>query len=115
MKEPSVSLSVDGKVALNEDQVMALFIPNHLTKEDRGYDGKIFETFGVELEFVRSLPSDRVATLLDADGSICIGHGFHFVNRLGYFVGADVLPDFGSLCVLEDEDEEDAGGEEGGE
>ena len=54
---------------------------------NRGWDGTMFETFGVELNFVRSQPDNKVWTLMnDDDGNLVITSGFHFVNRVGYFV-----------------------------
>ncbi len=49
-----------------------------------GERGCLFETFGAEHEFVRKQPEANVFTLMD-DG-ITVVPGWHFVNRLGYFV-----------------------------
>lgn len=56
-------------------------IPNHIEKGTM-----MFETFGKELDFVRSCPPSNVWTLLDVDGDLCLSEGFHFVNRLGYYI-----------------------------
>jgi hypothetical protein len=58
---------------------------NHLNPS-APHDGKMFETYGQELEFVKSQEPDRIWTLVDVDGHESIVHGFHFVNRIGYFV-----------------------------
>lgn len=50
------------------------------------YDGLMFDTFGEELTFVKA--SDKfVWTLVDSDNEESyIIPGYHFVNRLGYFL-----------------------------
>ena len=59
---------------------------NHITKNG---DDK-FETYGEELEFVRSIhftEPNRVWTLIEGDsGNLWITNGYHFVNRLNYFI-----------------------------
>lgn len=50
------------------------------------YNGKMYETFGEELDYVRSQPADRTWTLIEADGKQYISPGFHIVNRQGYFI-----------------------------
>lgn len=85
---------------------MDLFIANHI-EPDGSYDGKLFETYGPGEAFVKAQPEGRIATLVEGDeGSIHICHGYHYVNRLGYFVSKDTLPEFGSLCVLEEGDDD---------
>jgi len=59
---------------------------NHLNP-DAGFTGTLFETFGPELDYVRSVDPRRVATLIDGDeGGGFIVSGPHLVNRVGYFV-----------------------------
>jgi len=59
---------------------------NHITNNG---DDK-FETYGEELEYVRSvlaIEPERVWTLIEGDsGNLWITNGYHFVNRLNYFV-----------------------------
>ena len=46
-----------------------------------------FETYGEELEFVRAQDPRCVWTLVDGDdGNLYIVDGYHFVNRINYFV-----------------------------
>jgi hypothetical protein len=63
-------------------------LKNHLVGSPNA-DGFGFETFGVELEFVREV-HDRnprcVWTCVEGDGTSWIIPGLHFVNRLFYFV-----------------------------
>jgi len=51
-------------------------------------DGEIemFETYGEDLNFVRSQPSKKIWTYLDCDGCGWIQNGLHFVNRIGYYI-----------------------------
>ncbi len=60
-------------------------IKNKISGEE-AWEGRMFETYGKALEFVQAQPPNRVWTLLDCDGRLIVVTGFHFVNRLGYFV-----------------------------
>ena len=84
-------------------------IKNHITKNG---DDK-FETYGEELEYVRSILAtepNRVWTLIEGDIGLWITNGYHFVNRLNYFItevpheGADVEVPY---YIFEDEEEEE--------
>jgi len=74
---------------------MDTFVPTKNTLNDpdaeRALDGCMFETFGPELEHVRTVASARpgcVWTLLESHdtGKQYIGSGMHLVNRVGYFI-----------------------------
>jgi hypothetical protein len=59
---------------------------NHLD-ENAACDGTMFETFGEELAYVMAQDPDTVWTLTQGDGDASwVTHGYHLVNRLGYFV-----------------------------
>jgi len=61
-------------------------VPNPLT-DSAPFDGLMFETFGPELAHIRDTPADRVWTLVEGDeDTLYVLSGFHFVNRLGYFI-----------------------------
>jgi hypothetical protein len=49
-----------------------------------------FETYGIDLEFVRSVyetDPKKVWTLVEGDdGNLYISSGYHLVNRLNYFI-----------------------------
>jgi hypothetical protein len=45
-----------------------------------------FETFGEELDFVRSHDEKAIWTEVDGDGGVYIISGFHYVNRIQYYV-----------------------------
>jgi hypothetical protein len=60
-------------------------VNNHFDANAAG-DGFMFETYGVEMEFIKLQPRAHVWTLVDADGKEFVLPGYHFVNRLGYFL-----------------------------
>jgi hypothetical protein len=79
-------------IEISEDAFAAIFQPkrNHLD-EHASFDwgdgfGTLFETFGEEFAHVQSQDPSCIWTLVECDGSQCVISGFHFVNRLGYFV-----------------------------
>lgn len=55
---------------------------------DAPYDGFMFETYGKEMEYVRSQDCHKVFTLVTGDdgNKTYVTSGFHHVNRMGYFV-----------------------------
>ena len=57
-------------------------ITNHIT----GYNEKHFETFGEEQDFVIAQPNENVWTEVDGDEGTYIVSGFHYVNRIQYYV-----------------------------
>lgn len=62
-------------------------LQNHLN-DDASWGGTLFETYGDEVEFVKSMISqNRVMTVYDSDnGRVAVTPGFHLVNRIGYLV-----------------------------
>jgi hypothetical protein len=69
--------------------------------------GQMFETFGDEEQFVRNMAHaspGQVWTLLDNEdgGSPLIGDGFHYVNRLGYFITRTACPEDTTIIVTDD-------------
>jgi hypothetical protein len=45
-----------------------------------------FETYGEEVEFVKTKPNQHVWTEVDGDEGCYIVAGFHFVNRIHYYI-----------------------------
>lgn len=90
-----------GFIELNSDAFGALFkpIPNPI-EDNASFDfgtghGTMFETYGNELELVKSYHqrSPRtIWTLCSGDNGDFIQSGFHFVNRLGYFITENPAP-----------------------
>ncbi len=61
-------------------------IKNEIEPEEP-FDGTMFETYGKEYEFVRAAKPQHVWTYLTGDNNeLIIVAGFHFVNRIGYFI-----------------------------
>jgi hypothetical protein len=80
-------------ITISEDEFVSGYQPmaNHLDP-NAAFDwgdghGTLFETYGDELAFVRAQARSAIWTLLTVDGSLTIFSGYHFVNRLGYFIG----------------------------
>lgn len=65
---------------------------NHIVGAERAaFSGRMYETFGEELQYVRSMASNpatcnRVWTIIDGDDSLIYSAGFHLINRLGYLI-----------------------------
>ena len=59
-------------------------IKNHLVNDP---DQQMFETYGDEVEFVISqIAQNKVWTWADGDYCSFISSGYHYVNRIGYYV-----------------------------
>ena len=70
-------------------------IRNHLDPnaswQDEDGNGIMFETYGNELDFIRGKCEQNpkcIWTLMDSeeDDDCVVVEGFHFVNRIGYFI-----------------------------
>lgn len=82
-------------ITMSEEEFEASFPlrPNHFTP-DASWQGCLFETFGEEAQFVRKQDPATIWTLVeDSEDGECILSGFHFVNRLGYFVSTVPVPE----------------------
>ena len=81
-------------IELTEEEWFDKFkpIPNHIDDNasfSDGDNGYMFETYGEELDFVKSHQSNRIWTYCDNDfGGTSIFQGMRIVNRIGYFVTA---------------------------
>ena len=68
------------------------FIPNNYD-EYSSFDGLMFETYGDEVEFVKSQSPDKIWMYGEGDdGGLYIWSGWGFVNRVGYFVSEKPVP-----------------------
>lgn len=90
----------DTYIEITEDEFDRQYplVTNHLNPHaswafgDSG-PGYLFETFGVELRFVREQDPRRIWTLIDGDdGNLYVASGFHVVNRVGYLVSQFPVP-----------------------
>lgn len=86
-------------IEISEDAFAALFRPiaNHLNANATcdwgdGY-GTLFETYGEDLAFIQTQPPEKVWTWVSGDDGDYITSGFHFVNRVGYFVTSNSVPE----------------------
>jgi hypothetical protein len=67
-------------------------IKNHID-DNAAYDGCMFETFGKEVDHIVETPCTHVWTLIENDGGQFLVSGYHYVDRLGYFVTEVACPD----------------------
>lgn len=75
-------------------------IPNHID-EHASFDGHMFETYGAEVEFVKKANPAHIWTYGDGDDSgSYIWNGWHFVNRLGYFITELPCPPDTTIQIL---------------
>lgn len=92
-------------ITITEEQFDATYslLPNHLNPHASWVIGDgpgcLFETYGEELDFVRSQDPRTVWTLLDGDDGLCLVSGYDFVNRLGYLIATTPVPDAVSIEV----------------
>lgn len=74
-------------------------ITNHID-DNASFDGAMFETYGDEVEFVKKQDPRCIWTYGDGDdGGSYIWNGWHFVNRIGYFVTEVPCPDNTTIQV----------------
>jgi hypothetical protein len=72
--------------------------------------GCLFETYGAELDFVRSQDPRTIWTLVDGDdGNQYVISGYHLVNRIGYLISTIPFPEDASIEVPILFDSEDGG------
>ena len=88
----AVEMKSSDTITLNEEEFVEAYQPilNHLDS-GASFDwgeghGSLFETYGEDLSFVMSQAPETIWTLLSVDDSLTIVSGYHFVNRLGYFI-----------------------------
>jgi len=75
-------------------------IKNHIDT-NASFDGEMFETYGEEVEFVKSTPEDRIWMYGDGDdGAGYLWNGWGFVNRIGYFITEVPCPPDTTIQVL---------------
>ena len=74
-------------IELTDDEFYEKFsiLKNHLDS-NAPFDGCMFETFGEELEFVKTMPANRILTIIESDQCFYYLLGYHYVNRMGYLI-----------------------------
>jgi hypothetical protein len=62
--------------------------------DNASFEGLMFETYGDEVEYVKTKPHNRIWMYGDGDdGGLYIWSGWGFVNRIGYFISENPVPD----------------------
>ena len=62
-------------------------IDNHIVGvENAVYNGKMFETFGEEYREIIRTPKEKLWTIVETDTGMVLLPGYHYVNRMGYFI-----------------------------
>ena len=85
--------------ALTFSQWEAKYKPkaNHLVEgasfQDEDGVGIMFETYGVEVDYVKTNSHKHIWTYIDEDGEGYIIAGWHLFNRIGYFVTTEPWTD----------------------
>ena len=85
-------------IKLTEDQFYERFNPikNHIDL-NAAFDGCMFETYGKELDYIKGLIDDggkaSVWTIEEVEGKMYFVSGWHFVNRFGYIVTNEPVPE----------------------
>ncbi len=75
-------------------------IKNHL-ETNSSFDGHMFETYGDEVEFVKSQDPAKIWMFGDGDdGGLYIWSGWGFVNRLGYFITEVPCPENTTIQIM---------------
>jgi len=93
-------------IEMTEDEWFKTYkpIPNHIDKNASFSDGEhgyMFETYGDEVEFVKSQSPDKIWMYGDGDdGGLYIWSGWGFVNRLGYFITEVPCPPDTTIQVM---------------
>jgi hypothetical protein len=69
--------------------------------ENASFDGLMFETYGDEVEYVKTKPHDRIWMYGEGDdGGLYIWSGWGFVNRIGYFISENPVPDNTTIQIM---------------
>jgi hypothetical protein len=75
-------------------------IKNHI-EGTSSFDGHMFETYGDEVEFVKTQPLENIWMYGDGDdGGTYLWNGWGFVNRIGYFITEVPCPPDTTIQVL---------------
>jgi hypothetical protein len=97
---------MDNFIEMNFDEWCEQYKPivNHIDNNasfDNGDGGLMFETYGDEVEFVKSQSPDKIWMYGDGDdGAGYLWNGWGFVNRIGYFITEVPCPPNTTIQVL---------------
>ncbi len=93
-------------INITEDEFFEKYKPikNHINL-NAAFDGCMFETYGDEINFVFNvLKSDNknVWTIIESDDTIYYISGYHLVNRFGYLITEESVPEGLEISVVLD-------------
>ena len=84
---------------LTEDEFYAQFnrVKNHID-DNAAFDGCMYETYGRDINYINAIAKDPVAklnlwTIIEAEGKMFYVSGFHYVNRFGYIITEESVPE----------------------
>ena len=82
-------------------------INNHID-DNASFDGIMFETYGEEVDYVKSMNPNKIWMYGDGDdGGGYIWSGWGFVNRIGYFITEVPCPENTTIQIQVDESPEE--------
>jgi hypothetical protein len=93
---------MDNFIEMDFDEWCATYKPikNHIDT-NASFDGEMFETYGDEVEFVKSQSPENIWMYGDGDdGGGYLWSGWGFVNRIGYFITEVPCPPDTKIQVL---------------
>lgn len=68
-------------------------------------DYRMYETYGKEVEYVQSMHPNFIWTLVQGDFCDLIVAGYHYVNRLGYYITENPWSNEDDTCLVSVEKE----------
>jgi len=96
-------------INLTEDQFDSQFnteLNEVIESEDCAFDGCLYETYGIEHEFILSIANDveknkHLWTIIESDDNdnIYYLNGYHIVNRLGFLITKEPWEDNAETIV----------------
>ena len=80
------------------------WLDDNASFQNENDEGIMFETYGAEVEFVKTVNPANIWTYADGDdGGGYIFSGWHFVNRIGYFITEVPCPPDTTIQIQVDE------------
>jgi hypothetical protein len=76
---------MDNQVSMTWSEFVDFFKPE-TNKFSKDPDQQMYETYGEEGDWVARFDPHYVWTYLDVEGGTVTVEGYHFVNRIGYFI-----------------------------
>lgn len=76
---------MDNQVSMTWSEFVDFFKPEP-NKFSKDTDQMMYETYGEELDYVLSVRPHHVWTYVDVDFGSVVVEGYHYVNRIGYFI-----------------------------